>query len=98
MFERAFQADSAEGALLCDRLVEDSEAMDVAIEEDAAQLTSSGAVSVAANRKAMRVGLEPVDAFRRYMAVYAREQSLCMHSPALIRNLETNWNAKQRRL
>jgi thioesterase DpgC len=72
--------------------------MDVAIEEDAAQLTSSGAVSAAANRKAMRAGLEPVDAFRRYMAVYAREQSLCMHSPALIRNLEDNWNAKQRRL
>jgi thioesterase DpgC len=98
MFERAFPAGSADGALLCDRLVEDSQAMDVAIEEDAAQLMSSGAVSAAANRKAMRAGLEPVDAFRRYMAVYAREQSLCMHSPALIRNLEDNWNAKQRRL
>ena len=98
MFERAFAAESAEGAFLCDRLVEDSREMDAAIEEDAAQLTSSGMVSAAANRKAMRVGLEPVDAFRRYMAVYAREQALCLYSPALIRNLEQNWDAKRRRL
>jgi thioesterase DpgC len=98
MFERAFPADGPEGALLCDRVVESSEAMDVAIDEDAAQLTSSGVVSAAANRKAMRVGLEPIDAFRRYMAVYAREQAQCMYTPALIRNLEENWNARERRL
>jgi thioesterase DpgC len=98
MFERAFPVDAPEGALLCDRVVEDSEAIDLAIAEDAAQLTSSGVVSAAANRKAMRAGLEPIDAFRRYMAVYAREQALCMYSPALIRNLEENWNARERRL
>lgn len=98
MFERAFPAASAEGALLCDRVVADSSEMDIAIEEDAAQLTSAGVVSAAANRKAMRVGLEPVDAFRRCMAVYAREQARCLYSPALISNLEQNWNAKRRRL
>jgi thioesterase DpgC len=98
MFERAFPVDGPEGALLCDRVVEGSEAMDALIEADAAQLTSSGVVSAAANRKAMRVGLEPIDAFRRYMAVYAREQALCMYSPALIRNLEENWNARERKL
>lgn len=98
MFERAFSADSPEGALLCDRLVADSAEMDAAIEQDAAQLISSGMVSVAANRKAIRVGQEPVDAFRRYMALYAREQSQCLYSPALIRNLEQNWNARQRQL
>jgi thioesterase DpgC len=96
MFERAFPADSPEGSLLCDRLVEDPGAMDAAIAEDAAQLTSSGTVSAVANRKALRVGLEPVDAFRRYMAVYAREQALCLHSPALIDNLERYWNGRQR--
>lgn len=98
MFERAFPADSPEGLLLSDRLVEDSPAMDAAIAEDAAQLTSAGVVSAAANRKALRVGLEPIDAFRRYMAVYAREQALCLHSPALTDNLERNWDARQRRL
>jgi (3,5-dihydroxyphenyl)acetyl-CoA 1,2-dioxygenase len=98
MFERAFAADSAEGALLGDRLVDGSEQMTEAIEEDAAQLTSSGVVSAAANRKAMRTGVEPMDAFRRYMALYAREQAACMYSPALIANLEANWNARGRRL
>jgi (3,5-dihydroxyphenyl)acetyl-CoA 1,2-dioxygenase len=98
MFERAFPADSAEGALLCDRLVDDGTEMTAAIEEDAARLTSSGVGAAAANRKAMRVGVEPMDAFRRYMAVYAREQAGCMYSQALVRNLEENWSARQRRL
>ena len=98
MFERAFPADGPEGAPLCDRVVEDAADMDAAIAEDAAQLTSSGVISAAANRKALRVGLEPIDTFRRYMAVYAREQALCLHSPALIDNLERNWDARRRRL
>ena len=46
----------------------------------------------------MRVGHEPLDVFRRYMATYAREQAHCLYSPALIANLERNWNAKSRRL
>jgi thioesterase DpgC len=45
---------------------------------------------------AFRVAEEPLDMFRRYMAVYAREQALCHFSPALIANLERNWNAHQR--
>ena len=98
MFERAFPAASPEGALLCDRLVDDTAGMDSAIREDATQLVSSGVVSAAANRKAIRIGLEPIDAFRRYMAVYAREQARCLYSPALIGNLERNWNARQRSL
>jgi thioesterase DpgC len=69
-----------------------------AIERDATQLVSSGVVSSAANRKAIRLGEETVDEFRQYMAVYAREQAACMYSPALIRNLEENWQAHQRRL
>jgi thioesterase DpgC len=44
----------------------------------------------------LRVAEEPLDTFRRYMAVYAREQALCHFSPALIANLERNWNAHQR--
>ena len=97
MFERAFPVDDPGSAALCDRVV-DRDAMDAAIAEDAGQLTSSGVVASAANRKLMRLGQEPLDQFRRYMAVYAREQSRCMYAPALIDNLERNWNAKQRKL
>lgn len=97
MFERAFDAGSSEGRLLCDEVVEAAE-MQEAIDRNIAQLTSSGSVSAAANRKAIRLGEETVDEFRRYMAVYAREQARCMYSPALIANLERNWHARQRRL
>src|SRR5205085_10968379 len=96
MFERQFDPDTPEGRLLCDDVVE-AAAMDAAIDRDAAQLVSSGVVSAAANRKAIRLGEESVDEFRRYLAVYAREQARCVYSPALIRNLEERWQAHQRR-
>lgn len=97
LFERAFAADSAEGRLICDEVVADGE-MDAALERVVGALTQSGVVSAAGNRKAMRIGQESVDLFRRYMAVYCREQAVCHYSPQLIRNLEANWNAHQRRL
>ncbi len=49
-----------------------------------------------ANRRALRAAQEPLDHFRRYMSVYASEQARCMYSPALIDNLERNWQAAQR--
>jgi len=49
------------------------------------------------NRRAFRVTQEPLDDFRRYCAVYAREQAWCHFSPALISNLEMFWNAQNRR-
>jgi thioesterase DpgC len=71
--------------------------MDAAIEHIVDRLTGSGVVSAAGNRRAIRAGEEPLDTFRRYMAVYAREQADCHLSPALIANLEKNWNAASRR-
>jgi len=97
LFERGFPVDDPVTAALCDRVVARAE-MDEAIAGDAAQLTSSGLVAAAANRKLLRIGQEPLDQFRRYMAVYAREQSRCLYAPALIDNLERNWNAASRRL
>jgi (3,5-dihydroxyphenyl)acetyl-CoA 1,2-dioxygenase len=97
LFERGFPVGDPVTAGLCDRVVAGAE-MDEAIAGDAAQLTSSGLVAAAANRKLMRIGQEPLDQFRRYMAVYAREQSRCLYAPALIDNLERNWNAASRRL
>jgi thioesterase DpgC len=95
-FERRFEADSPEGRLLCDEIVEAGE-MDAAIARTAEQLVSSGSVSASANRKALRTGQEPLAVFQAYLATYAREQAFCQVSPALIANLERYWNAQKRR-
>jgi thioesterase DpgC len=94
--ERRLDCDSPEGRMICDEIVPAAE-MDLAIERTVERLTSSGVVSAAGNRRAFRAGEEPLDAFRRYMAVYAREQAQCHFSPALIANLERHWNAANRR-
>ena len=97
LFERQFTADSPAGQLICDSVVPDGE-MDAALDRTIRALTSSGVVSAAGNRKAMRIGQESIELFRQYMAVYCREQAYCHYSPQLIRNLELNWNAAARRL
>jgi thioesterase DpgC len=97
MAERRLECDSAEGRLICDEVVAPSK-MDGAIARVVEKLTGSGVVSAAANRRAFRVAQEPLDLFRSYFAVYALEQAYCHFSPALISNLEQNWNAKNRRL
>jgi thioesterase DpgC len=94
-FNRAFPADSAEGRLIADEVVPGAE-IEAAVERAAAELTSAGTTSLLANRKALRVASEPLDTFRRYMSNYAREQARCLYSPALIDNLERNWDAKRR--
>ena len=94
---REFVAGEPDADLLCDEVVEPDE-VDEAIERRVDALTSSGLVNAAANRRALRVGEEPPDTFRAYMATYAREQAFCHFSPALIRNLEQHWNAHERTL
>ncbi len=96
MAERRIECASREGRLICDAIVRPEE-MDAAIERTVASLTGSGVVSAASNRRAFRVAQEPLDTFRRYMSVYAREQAYCHFSPALIANLEKHWNAASRR-
>jgi len=96
-FNRAFPADSPAGQLICDEVVEGEERMEAAIAAAAEELGSAGTTSLVANRRALRTGAEPIDAFRRYMATYAREQALCLYSPALIDNLVRNWNADRRK-
>ena len=79
--ERRLQCDSAEGRLICDEIVAGAD-MDAAIDRTVAMLTSAGAVGAIGNRRAFRVAVEPLDVFRRYCAVYAREQALCHFSQA----------------
>jgi thioesterase DpgC len=97
LYGRRLDCDSAEGRLICDEIAP-AQAIDHAMDTVVEGFTSSGVVSAAGNRRALRVGQEPLDAFRRYMAVYAREQAFCHFSPALIANLERNWSAQTRTL
>ncbi len=93
-----FEAGTPHGDLLCDEVVDSSDDMDAAIARRVDALTSSGLVNAAGNRRALRVGAEPLDVFRQYMATFCREQAICHLSPALVRNLEEHWNAHERRL
>jgi (3,5-dihydroxyphenyl)acetyl-CoA 1,2-dioxygenase len=95
LYGRRLVCDTPEGRLICDEIAAPSE-IDSALERVVDGFTSSGVVSAAGNRRAFRVAEEPLDMFRRYMAVYAREQASCHFSPALIANLERNWNAHKR--
>jgi thioesterase DpgC len=90
MAERRIECASPEGRMICDEIVPPAQ-MDSAISRTVEKLTGSGVVSAAGNRRAFRAGQEPLELFRRYMAVYAREQAHCHFSPALIANLERNW-------
>jgi thioesterase DpgC len=94
-YERRLDCDSEEGRTICDEVVPADE-MDAALERVIQGLTSSGVVSAASNRRAIRIAQEPLDMFRSYFAVYAREQAYCHFSPALISNLERHWNAQNR--
>jgi thioesterase DpgC len=68
--------------------------MDLAIDWVCEDVLSSGSAALIANRRALRIGLEPLDTFRQYCSVYARDQAYCCFSTDLISNLERNWNAR----
>lgn len=90
MFDQRWAADSAEGRLLVDEVVERDE-VDDAIAAAAGRLLAMGPVSVLANRRALRAAQEPLDAFRAFMSTYAIEQARCLTSEALVKNLERTW-------
>lgn len=97
LFDRTFSVDAPEAAGLIDE-VHPREELDAAVERAVANAVDSGMVSAGGNRKAIRVQTEPLDKFREYMALYAREQAFCHLSEQLTHNLERHWQAKQRRL
>jgi (3,5-dihydroxyphenyl)acetyl-CoA 1,2-dioxygenase len=96
-YERKLACDSTEGRLICDEIAPAGD-MDVAIARVIENLTGAGAVSATGNRRALRIGAEPLDLFRSYCSTYARDQAYCYFSPALIANLERNWDAKNRKI
>lgn len=95
LFDKTFAAESPEGRSLANEVVPVGE-MDAAIARAVAAAAGGGVISAGANRKAIRLGYEPRDLFRQYMALYCREQANCHFSPALIRNLERHWQAADR--
>ncbi len=96
-YERKLVCDSPEGRLICDEIAAPAD-MDSALQRVIDGLTSSGAVSATSNRRAIRIGEEPLDTFRQYFSAYARDQAYCHFSPALIANLEREWNAHNRKV
>ncbi len=95
MYGRRFECDSPEGRMICDEIVP-AGGMDAALAQVIDGLTSSGIVSFVGNRRQFRVGQEPLDLFRRYLSLYAKEQAYCHFSDGLIANLERYWNAQSR--
>jgi thioesterase DpgC len=87
--------DSPSGRLICDEVVPDDE-IDQALTTLVDSLTDSGIVSAVGNRRQFRIGQEPLDLFREYLALYAKEQAGCHFSGGLISNLEGYWNAHSR--
>jgi enoyl-CoA hydratase/carnithine racemase len=94
-YERRLLCDSPEGRLICDEIARPDD-MDAALAHVIEGLSNAGAVSAIGNRRALRIGEEPLDLFRRYCSAYARDQAYCAFSPALIANLERNWDAHNR--
>jgi (3,5-dihydroxyphenyl)acetyl-CoA 1,2-dioxygenase len=94
-YERRLPCDTPEGRLICDEIARGDD-MEAALARVIEGLSNAGAVSAIGNRRALRIGQEPLDLFRRYCSAYARDQAYCAFSPALIANLERNWNAQNR--
>ncbi len=88
-------SDSTEGKLICDEIVEQG-SMDEKLLNTINAYTNSGVVGSASNRRAFRIGQEPLDTFRKYMSAYCHDQAYCHFSDALIKNLEHYWNAASR--
>ena len=97
MYGRRIECDSPEGRLICDEIAP-TDRMDAALAQVTDGLTSSGIVSAVGNRRQFRVSQEPLDQFRRYLALYAKEQAHCHFSDGLISNLERHWNAQSRKI
>ncbi|MQA16016.1 MAG: enoyl-CoA hydratase/isomerase family protein [Pseudonocardiaceae bacterium] len=95
-FNRDIYVDSPDGRMIVDELVGSEQEMNAALVRSVEALTGAGPVGVNANRTQLRVGVEPLETFRHYMANLAIGQARCMYSPAIIRNLELAWDPKRR--
>ena len=94
--DRRFDCDTPEGRQICDEIVPHDRTDEMA-EAVVERFLNSGAVSAAANRRAIRIGQEDLELYRKYLAYYCKAQAECHFSPQLISNLEKFWDAQNRR-
>jgi thioesterase DpgC len=94
---RRFECDTPEGRLICDKIAPAGQ-LDEALSHVIDGLTNSGIVSAIGNRRQFRIGQEPLELFRQYLALYAKEQAYCHFSEGLISNLERHWKAASRKI
>jgi len=90
-------SNSKQGSFICDELI-DPKFMEEKLINTINSYISSGVVGSSSNRRAFRIGQEPLDVFRKYMATYCHDQAYCHFSEALIKNLENYWNAAEKKL
>lgn len=87
---RKVSADSLEGQLLCDEVVDPS-ALDAAVDRSVDLLNSTAAV---ANRRMLQLAEEPADRFREYMAAFALEQAHRLYHPDVLDRVAAQWIAR----
>jgi thioesterase DpgC len=95
MYGRRINCDSPEGRLICDEITP-ADQIESALAQIVENLTNSGMASAVGNRRQFRVGQEPLDLFRQYVALFAKEQAFCHFSDGLVANLERYWDAQSR--
>jgi (3,5-dihydroxyphenyl)acetyl-CoA 1,2-dioxygenase len=89
-FNHKVFSDSEEGRLLVDEIVE-TEEMENVVNSIAKDIILKGVQGMISNRKAFRVGVESLEQFRNYMAMFCQEQARCMYTIEIIKNLESFW-------
>ena len=94
MFDRTFYVDGAEARTVVNE-VHPRGRLDEAVERAVSGALSFGMASAAGNRKAIRVQTEPLDNFREFMALNAKEQAFNHSSEQLTDNLERYWRARE---
>ncbi|MEZ2338439.1 enoyl-CoA hydratase/isomerase family protein [Mucilaginibacter sp. RCC_168] len=82
--------DSDEGKLIVDEVV-DANCINDSLKSVIDSMTEFGIGGFISNRKAFRLGVEPISLFLQYMATFCREQVKCMYGPDIVNNLERFW-------
>ena len=84
-------SNSINGNMICDQLININN-MDDSIKKTVKEFKNSGVVGATFNKRALNLGEESIDDFRKYMAIYCHDQAYCHFSDELIKNLEYHWN------
>lgn len=83
-------ADSDEGKQIVDEVVAPN-SIDDSLQRVINDITEFGITGYVSNRRAFRLGIEPIDLFLQYMVTFCREQVKCMYGENIVRNLEKFW-------